>query len=186
MGLQLIRCELCGEMAIVDTSIPPREADPEDVPKFAEGDRARRQRRQELSDAGVDLSEVAARFGDECSSYAHDWEGISWSEMSFGREVKDYLGRWPTRTEIRAAVRAAAEVSERETTAALSETATQGRCSVTIGDITEYVHLGDWRNRRESAERWREMRLEKWREMVGEPHPVKYSADIETPTETDV
>lgn len=167
--MQPIRCKLCGYTAILETHTPAEQVSKEDLPKVREGAQKRDQRRQQIAAYDASLDEVGAEFGDECGDYAHDYEDISWPEMSFGREVRDYLGRWPTRTEIRVAVRAAIEISERETVAISEiETPELGRGSSAIGNITRWVHLGHWRGWRESATRWREMRLEKWREIMND------------------
>lgn len=139
---------------------------PEEIPEFLAGQRRQEQRREQFKLAGVSPDDIGSAFGDECGYYAHDFENILWPEMSFGRELKDHLQRWPSRCEIRAAVQAAIDVSQRETPAAPG-------CRTSIGDITSWAVTGDThdRGRRDAArQHWRAMRLERWQELTSSKH----------------
>ncbi|MEU3626700.1 hypothetical protein BS329_35845 [Amycolatopsis coloradensis] len=166
--MQPIRCRLCGYVAIYDTSLPPKIAAREDIPKFAAGDKWRRQRQRELAEAGVDLDDAVKEVSTDCPDFAHDFEDISNTEMFFGGELDEELGRRPTRAEIRTAVRAASLVSDEGGPVVPSEEQPPGtgKFSFTVGDITLWVHHGVPGDREGSVARWRERRLERWRELM--------------------
>ncbi|MFE5564824.1 hypothetical protein ACFQ68_07525 [Amycolatopsis japonica] len=166
--MQPIRCRVCGYVAICDTSVPPKAAKPEDLSKFAAGDRWRRQRRRELDEAGTALDDAVKEVSADCPDFAHDFEDISTLEMFFGRELDEELGRRPTRAEIRAAVRAASSVSDEGGPVVPSEEQPPGagKFSFMVGDITLWVHHGIPRDREVSVARWRARRLERWRELM--------------------
>ncbi|MFD8495912.1 hypothetical protein [Amycolatopsis sp. NPDC059657] len=89
------------------------------------------------------------------------------AELIFGNELKKHLDRWPTKTEIHTVVRAAIAVSDEEQVRALPQDqlpASKG--SFIVGDITVWAHEGNLRDRDNSVRRWRDRRMEIWRELM--------------------
>lgn len=98
------------------------------------------------------------------------------AEMMFGGELDEELGRRPTRAEIRTAIRAAIAVSEEGISLVSPEDTPSDRMrmTVSVGDITKWVHHGSQQDRETSIRHWRDRRIKKWRELMssGDEDPL--------------